>query len=258
MKGDTVLSLQGLGKMYPGNNRGNDISALLRLDLEVRRGEFLAVVGESGCGKSTLINLIAGFIKPTFGTALVNNREITGPGPDRIVVFQDHAVFPWYTALDNVAYGLRRQGMGKIQARAEAQKVLENIGLGEFAHSYPATLSGGMRQRVALARSLVLRPEVLLLDEPFAALDMMTRERLQDELLRMWGEYGCTIVFVTHGLQEALYLADRVLVLQKNGRAILEYNTLPRPRERQDKSIAELSVRLSGCLGDTVGRNEKL
>ena len=250
MQDDIVLELQSLGKTYPAANGTKEVAALTELSLTVRRGEFLAVVGESGCGKSTLIDLIAGFIRPTSGSILANNREVISPGPDRIVVFQDHALFPWYTALDNVAYGLRRQGVAKARARAEAERALQKIGLGGFMRAYPATLSGGMRQRVALARSLVLSPDILLLDEPFAALDLRTREHLQDELLQMWEEYGWTIIFVTHGLTEAVYLADRVLVLQQGQEALLRSVSLPRPRKRQDKAVQKFSIHLSETMAE--------
>ncbi|MDX9763209.1 MAG: ABC transporter ATP-binding protein [Desulfomonilia bacterium] len=243
---NAILRLTGLQKTFPASGGHGQIAAVDDLDLTIFAGEFLAVVGPSGGGKSTLINLVAGFIKPTRGEILKNGLHIRGPGPDRVVVFQDHAIFPWYTALENVAYGLRRQKLGKKQILEKAYEALTLVGLVETAQMYPAAMSGGMRQRVALARVLVLRPDILLLDEPFAALDAITRAHLQDELLKLWADCGWTIIFVTHNLAEAVYLADRVVVLNPPPRGlseIVEIN-IPRPRARN----AEQLILLAGNL----------
>ncbi len=249
MESEVLVEIRKLGMIYPGGWGQGAHTVFADFDLEIYRGEFLAVVGASGCGKSTLIELLAGFIRPSAGEIIVDQVSVTAPGPERIVVFQDHAVFPWYTALDNVAYGLRCRGIGREHARAEAREVLQRLGLGDFLDAYPSTLSGGMRQRVALARSLILRPKLLLLDEPFTALDTSTRSRLQDMLLSLWEEFGLTIVFVTHALSEAVYLADRVLLLgEQAGMAELEVIGLARPRSRGAQSILQLSKKLSGQL----------
>lgn len=254
MNTEFMLELQQVGKVFPGQGRHGTVVALDALSLSIRSGEFVAVVGPSGCGKSTLIDLIAGFSLPTTGKLLAQGKAITGPGPERVVVFQDHAVFPWYTALGNVAYGLRRQGMSRCEARERAYEALNRVGLAEFAYAYPATLSGGMRQRVALARALVLRPRILLLDEPFASLDANTRARLQDELIDLRREYGWTVLFVTHTLSEALYLADRVVVLDRPpiGLRGIETVDLAHPRHRHDPRLAQQRELLQAYLGNSL------
>ncbi|MEZ4600091.1 MAG: ABC transporter ATP-binding protein [Syntrophotaleaceae bacterium] len=251
MSTEISLALDHVGKVFPGQGRQGGVTALSGLELEIKRGEFVAVVGPSGCGKSTLIDLLAGFTRPTSGSILAAGRPVTGPGPDRVVVFQDHAVFPWYTAIGNVAYGLRRQGVPRQEARKRAGEALVRVGLGEFLHAHPFALSGGMRQRVALARALVLNPEVLLLDEPFAALDAVTRARLQDELTALWMEFGWTVIFVTHTLAEAVYLADRVVMLDRPPAGLrgIESVDLPRPRHRRDARLIEYVERLDERLG---------
>ncbi|MDY0227704.1 MAG: ABC transporter ATP-binding protein [Desulfomicrobium apsheronum] len=258
MSTESALVLNGVGKVFPGQGHQDKVVALDGLDLEIRRGEFVAVVGPSGCGKSTLIDLLAGFTRPTSGTILANGRLVRGPGPERVVVFQDHAVFPWYTALGNVAYGLRRQGVPRREAERHAREALVRVGLGDFVNAYPAALSGGMRQRVALARALVLRPAILLLDEPFAALDAVARARLQDELSALWQEFGWTVVFVTHTLAEAVYLADRVIVLERPpvGLCAVESIVLPRPRHRRDPRLIDYVERLDARLGGRLDESD--
>ncbi|GLI33074.1 ABC transporter ATP-binding protein [Desulforhabdus amnigena] len=255
MSTEIAFELRQVRKVFPGRGGRRDaVVALDRLDLVVGVGEFVAVVGPSGCGKTTLIDLIAGFTRPTEGSITAGGQPVRSPGPDRVVVFQDHAVFPWYTALENVAYGLRRQGMGRDRARQCAREALNRMGLGKFVHAYPGTLSGGMRQRVALARALVLKPDILLLDEPFAALDAVTRVRLQDELVMLWQDCGWTVLFVTHNLAEAIYLADRVVVLDRppTGLRKIKPIVLPRPRRRSDARLGEhaehLKVLMGGCF----------
>lgn len=247
---DIALALHQVRKVFPGKGRHGDVIALDALDLTVRRGELVAIVGPSGCGKSTLIDLVAGFTHPTSGAITAMGQPVRGPGPERVVVFQDQAIFPWYTALGNVAYGLRRQGVSRQAARLRAHEALARVGLEDFAHAYPSTLSGGMRQRVALARALILRPDILLLDEPFAALDTRTRFRLQDELVVLWRDFGWTVVFVTHTLAEAVYLADRVIVLDRPpvGLHKIESIDLPRPRDRRDTRLIERTGQLSACM----------
>ena len=181
--------------------------------LDVKPGEFLVLVGPSGCGKSTLLDLLAGLALPTSGRVLIDGRPVTGPARDRGVVFQQYALFPWLTALDNVAFGLEVAGVGKRARREKAAHYLALVGLTDFANRFPHELSGGMKQRVAIARSLAYEPQVLLMDEPFAALDAQTRETLQEELVEIWQRTGKTIVFITHGIDEAVVLGQRVAIM---------------------------------------------
>jgi NitT/TauT family transport system ATP-binding protein len=187
--------------------------ALHEVSLDVAPGEFLVLVGPSGCGKSTMLDLLAGLALPTAGRILIDGRPVTGPARDRGVVFQQYALFPWRSALDNVAFGLEVAGLGARARREQAAHYLELVGLSDFANRYPHELSGGMKQRVAIARSLAYEPEVLLMDEPFAALDAQTRETLQEELVEIWQRTGKTIVFITHGIDEAVVLGQRVAVM---------------------------------------------
>jgi NitT/TauT family transport system ATP-binding protein len=187
--------------------------ALSEVDLEVKEGEFLTLVGPSGCGKSTLLDLLTGLSRPTGGEILIDGRTVEGPGLDRGIVFQQYALFPWRTALGNVEFGLEAKAVPRKERKELGRSYLELVGLDGFADRYPHELSGGMRQRVAIARSLAFDPDVLLMDEPFAALDAQTRESLQEELLRIWEKTGKTIVFITHGIDEAVYLGQRVAVM---------------------------------------------
>ncbi len=210
--------------------------AISDISLEVGDGEFVSILGPSGCGKSTLLYIIGGFVKPTEGTASVKGRKITGPGPDRGPVFQEFALFPWKTVLGNVSYGPRQQGMSRQEAEAKARKLIEMVGLKGYDGFFPKELSGGMKQRVAIARTLAYGPEVLLMDEPFGALDAHTRTRLQNDLLEIWERDRKTVFFVTHSVEEAVYLSDRVVVMTSSpGRikTIVDID-LPRPRRRAE------------------------
>jgi NitT/TauT family transport system ATP-binding protein len=214
------ISLQNVTKEFTvrptkgSSGKGSQtLTALDDLSLDVADGEFLTLVGPSGSGKTTLLDLLAGLSRPTSGQVLVDGRPVTGPGPDRAVVFQQYALFPWRTAAANVSIGLEDKGVSRAQRAKIASSYLELVGLGGFEDRYPHELSGGMKQRVAIARSLAYEPDVLLMDEPFAALDAQTREQLQEELLRIWRATGKTIVFITHGIDEAVYLGQRVAVL---------------------------------------------
>lgn len=188
-------------------------TAIEDLSFEVGDGEFFSVVGPSGCGKSTLLYLIAGFLDVTSGTITVNDHVVEGPGTDRGVVFQDYALFPWKTVMGNVTYGLSENGMPEDERRETAQQFIEMMGLSGFEDTYPKELSGGMKQRVGLARTLAYDPKILLMDEPFGALDQPLREALQDHLLDIWRDLGKTIIFITHDVEEAVYLSERVLVM---------------------------------------------
>ncbi|MFE5723516.1 ABC transporter ATP-binding protein [Streptomyces erythrochromogenes] len=190
-----------------------DFTALDGIDLEIRSGEFLVVVGPSGCGKSTLLDLLGGLSTPTAGRILLDGKPVTGPGLDRGIVFQQYALLPWRTALGNVEFGLEATGVPRRERKSRAREFLDLVGLTGFEDRHPHQLSGGMRQRVAIARSLAYDPDVLLMDEPFAALDAQTRESLQDELRRIWQRTGKTVVFITHGIEEAVYLGQKVAVM---------------------------------------------
>ncbi|NUT90708.1 MAG: ABC transporter ATP-binding protein [Saccharothrix sp.] len=206
------ISFRGVTKRFQVKGSG-EFTALSDIDLDVDRGEFVVLVGPSGCGKSTLLDLLGGLTEPSAGEILLDGRPITGPGLDRGIVFQQYALLPWRTAQGNVEFGLEAVGVPRRQRAARAREFLDLVGLSGFEDRHPHQLSGGMRQRVAIARSLAYDPEVLLMDEPFAALDAQTRESLQDELLRIWRRTGKTVVFITHGIDEAVYLGQRVAVL---------------------------------------------
>lgn len=210
------------------------VQALRDIDLDIRPGEFVSLLGPSGCGKSTIIGAVAGFRPVTAGELLVDSRAVTAPGPDRGVVFQHHTLFPWKRVLENVEFGLKMRGATRAERQAAALAILETVGLGDFTRHYPWQLSGGMQQRVSLARVLVNRPRVMLMDEPFCALDAQTRLQMQQLLLALWHEYHITVLFVTHDVDEAIFLSDRIVVLsERPGRVRAELPvTLPRPRTR--------------------------
>jgi NitT/TauT family transport system ATP-binding protein len=240
------IEIDGLTKRF-----GSDAPLVLdRIDLAVRHNEFVALLGRSGCGKSTLLNLVAGLLEPSAGEVRVKGRPVTGPGEGKGMVFQQHALFPWLSAQGNVEFGSKSRGVPAGERRDRAQKLLELVGLRGFEDRYPAELSGGMQQRVAIARALALDPDILLMDEPFGALDEFTRIEMQDELLRVWSSRKKTVLFVTHSIWEALVLADRVVVLASGpGRiaAVLDV-ALPRPRQRTDPHLIALYDRIWATL----------
>ena len=230
-----ALEVTGLRKSYTKNGQ-----ALQILDVErfaAREGEFITVIGPSGCGKSTFLHIMGGFIGADSGAILVYGQEVRGPGPDRGMMFQEFALFPWKSVAGNVAWGLEAQGFPKEKIDAAVGRYLEMTGLAEFRNHYPAELSGGMKQRTALARVLAFNPKLLLMDEPFGALDAQTRETMQEEVTRLWERTGKTIVFVTHDIEEAVYLGDRIVVLTaRPGRIKEEVKIeLPRPRTLEIK-----------------------
>jgi NitT/TauT family transport system ATP-binding protein len=214
----SAIQVQDVGKTFAiksASRRGasETFVAIENINLEVKAGEFFVIVGPSGCGKSTLLDLVGGLARPSSGRILIDGEPITGPALDRGFVFQQYALFPWRTAQKNIEFGLEAKGVGKRQRAERAQHFLAMVGLAGFGDRYPHELSGGMKQRVAIARSLAYDPAVLLMDEPFAALDAQTRENLQRELLRIWEASGKTIVFITHGIDEAVFLGQRVAVM---------------------------------------------
>jgi nitrate ABC transporter ATP-binding subunit len=234
-KGDPLLVIEDVGKVYP-TPEGNH-TVLSGVNLTVHQGEFICLIGHSGCGKSTLLNMVAGFSRPTYGDVLLKGKRITEPGPDRMMVFQNYALLPWLSAFENIYLAVDAVYTNRPQSKKKemVSELLEMVGLTESADKKPSQLSGGMKQRVAIARALAIRPEVLILDEPFGALDAITKEELQEELLKIWTEYRVTVLMITHDIDEALFLADR-LVMMTNGPAahIGEVLEIPfqRPRNR--------------------------
>lgn len=222
--------------------KDGSVHALGPLDLTVRDGEFVSIVGPSGCGKSTFLRILAGLLPPSDGTVQMQHFDTSVPLS--AVVFQEHSIYPWKTVESNVAFGLQIRGMARKPARAQARVWLERLGLGGFARAYPQTLSGGMRQRVAIARALVLNPELLLMDEPFAALDTQLRKILQEELLTLWQQHQRTVVLITHSIEEAILLSDRVLVMSaRPGRVIAEFEVpFERPRSASIRGTADFAA----------------
>ena len=226
-----AISLRGVGILFGEGSAA--VEAVRGIDLHVEPGEFVSILGPSGCGKSTIIGAIAGYTPVSSGQVLVDDQPIHSPGPDRGVVFQQHTLFPWKTVRENVEFGLKMRRVQRVERRRIALEILEQVGLADFSNHYPAQLSGGMQQRVSLARVLVNRPRVLLMDEPFCALDAQTRLGMQQMLLELWREFHMTVIFVSHDVDEVLFLSDRVLVSSpRPGRiqATLSVD-LPRPRD---------------------------
>jgi NitT/TauT family transport system ATP-binding protein len=236
---------------------GERLLALDRINLQVKAGEFLCIVGPSGCGKSTLLHLIAGLHQQTSGQILVDGQCIQGPGTDRILIFQELGLFPWLTVGQNVEFGMKMKGLGKAEREEKTRYYLRLVHLSQFKDSYTHQLSGGMRQRVALARALATEPDVLLMDEPFAALDAQTRDLLHDELERIWAETGRTIIFVTHNVREAIRLGDRVALLTfRPGRVKREFAVdLPRPRVLEDVHVAHAAREILDELREEINRS---
>ena len=226
----------------------NAVVAVEKADLEIAAGEFVCILGPSGCGKSTLLNSIAGFIEPTSGSISVDNVKVEGPGPDRGMVFQQYSLLPWKTTFENIAMGPRLAG--DPEASKTAEYFLEMVGLSKYRNHYAAELSGGMQQRVGIARALATQPSVLLMDEPFGALDAQTRVFMQENLLDVWTEFGTTVVFVTHDVDESVFLSDRIVVMGSNpGRIVAEFeNDLPRPRDQDLSTSLEFMDLKRRCL----------
>lgn len=237
---------------------GKNVVAVENASLEIKPGEFVCLLGPSGCGKSTLMNTIASFVKPTKGKVLLDGNKVTKPGLDRGMVFQQHSLFPWKSVCDNVAFGPLMAKKGKDEARSIARSFIEMVGLSSYLDSYPGMLSGGMKQRVGIARALANYPNVLLMDEPFGALDAQTRAMMQENLLQIWGEFGITVIFVTHDIDEAVFLADRVVVMSASpGRIIADITVdLPRPRTTDMVASEEYVKTKKKCM--KLIRNESI
>jgi NitT/TauT family transport system ATP-binding protein len=234
----THVALRGVRKVFPGVGGAQAVDALGPVDLDLARGEFFAVVGPSGCGKSTLLEVIAGLTTVSEGTVEFEGRRIAGDVPDGVgVVFQDDASLPWLDVSDNIAFGLRYAGLPAAEQKARVRRALELMGLVDFAASYPAQLSGGMRQRVCIARTLVMQPRLILLDEPFGALDQQTRLLMGDELLRLWRETGATVFLITHALDEAAMLADRIGVMSARPGRLIDVVETRWPRARDSRIV---------------------
>lgn len=250
------IMLSGVFRSY-ANSRGSFTPALQNIDLEIEQGEFVCIVGPSGCGKSTLLHLIAGLDRPTTGELMVDGKAVQAPGTDRILLFQELGLFPWLTVRQNVEFGLKMSGVSRDERRDRARIFLRMVHLSHFEDHFIHQLSGGMKQRVALARSLALRPKILLMDEPFAALDAQTRDMLHDELERIWKETAPTIVFVTHNVREAVRLGDRVLLMSfRPGRIKSQFQiNLQRPRHVEDPDVAYLSKEILGQLREEIDRS---
>ena len=236
-----AIEARGVSVEYERTREKGTLVALEDFDLDVADGEFLAIVGPSGCGKSTFLNVVAGLVPPAAGEVKVFGKPVTGPGPDRAVVFQDYALMPWRTVEKNVRFGLEMQGRIDSDTEAKIARFIKMVGLEGFEKAYPRELSGGMRQRVGLARALVTEPRLLLMDEPFAAVDAMTRELMQEELTRIVAETGQAIIFITHGVDEAITLGDRIAVVTNRPGRIKEIIDvdLPRPRSRASRQLPE-------------------
>lgn len=262
MDRDAYIHLQEIRHVFGASSRSPGVLALDDVSFGVRRGEFLSILGPSGCGKTTLLRMIDGLIKPTKGRILIDGREVRSPGPDRAMVFQDFGLLPWRTALQNVEMGLEFQGKPKAERRKIAHETIDKVGLVGFENSFPHQLSGGMRQRVGLARALSITPDVFLMDEPFGSLDAQTRELMQEELLRIWDQYHRTVVFVTHSIDEAIFCSDRVLIMSARPgqvKVMLDVD-LPRPRTqhnvRATREFGQLREHAWGILREEIAQSQ--
>jgi ABC-type nitrate/sulfonate/bicarbonate transport system ATPase subunit len=250
------ILIQNVSKMFY-NAEGEGIEALKPVNLDIKAGEFVAVIGPSGCGKSTLLNIIAGFETATAGSVWVDGEKITQPDIDRGMVFQQYALFPWLNVSANVEFGLKQMQVPAEERKKIVHSFLELVGLQEFANASIMALSGGMKQRVALARVFCTNPSIILMDEPFGALDALTRSMLQDELLAIWKEYEKTVVLITHSVQEALVLANRIVVItNRPGKIKLDIDiNLPYPRDKKSLEFRELEAQILSQLTDEIAKN---
>jgi NitT/TauT family transport system ATP-binding protein len=251
---EPALQIRGVRKAF-----GPGLIALADIDLTVAPGELVCLLGPSGCGKSTLLNVIAGFVQPDAGEVLAFGRAVSVPGPDRAMVFQEYALFPWMTVAENIAFGLEIKNQPAAVIRDKVSGLIEMLSLRGFGDRYPKDLSGGMRQRVAIARALAVDSPMLLMDEPFGALDALTRRSMQNELLRIWAELRKTIVFVTHGIEESVYLADRVVVMTYRPGTVKRIVEIPlsRPRDPAAPGFATVLRELTGLVEEEQSRHER-
>jgi NitT/TauT family transport system ATP-binding protein len=246
---DSAIRVRNLWMTFPGKSKESPVHVLEEVNLDVRRGEFVCIVGPSGCGKSTLLNIIGGFLKPSSGTVLVEGAPVQGPDPKRIFVFQENGVFPWLSVEENVGFGLLEKT--DAERRETISHYIGMVGLEGFAKSYPRELSGGMRQRVEIARALASSPDIIYMDEPFGALDFITRLKMRADLVRIWREEKKTILFVTHDIEEAVQLADSVLVMSRRPATVSlrEAVNLPRPRDLDSPGYLESRDRIFKHMG---------
>jgi NitT/TauT family transport system ATP-binding protein len=253
--GASHIAVQGVNKIFASADR--EVVALKDIQLDIPQGQFVCLLGPSGCGKSTLLNAIAGFSLPSSGRITADGQVVTGPGPDRGMVFQEYALFPWMTVEKNIAFGLEIKGTPAAQIADTVGTLLAKLGLTDFRTRFPKDLSGGMRQRVAIARILALDSPILLMDEPFGALDALTRRNLQDELLRIWAELGKTVIFVTHSIEEAIYLADRIVVMTYRPGTVKRdlLVDLPRLRDPSSPAFNTLKRELGGLVMEEQQRH---
>ena len=249
-----MLTIENLNKTYISH--GSETSALVDINLQIEEGEFVCLLGPSGCGKSTLLKIIAGLIPATSGRIAINGRSVSSPGPERAVVFQDYALFPWMSVRDNVEFGLEARKIPAAERREASRRLLKVVGLSDFADRFPHQLSGGMKQRVSIARALAVDPSLLLMDEPFGALDAQTRQLLQDELLRIWREYRKTVVFVTHSIEEAIYLSDRIVVMTARPGRVKQIVvvTEARPRDMASADMNQRQREVRAVLNEEIAR----
>ncbi|WP_282941662.1 ABC transporter ATP-binding protein [Paenibacillus sp. RC67] len=248
-----MIEITGVSKTFH-QRTGGSFTAIDNVSLSIQKGEFVSLLGPSGCGKSTLLNLVAGLEQAEQGSITVNGKPCSTPGPDRVVVFQEHALFPWLTVLDNVAFGLKQKGIGKKEREAMAMEQIKSVHLSKFADRYPHELSGGMKQRAAIARALAMDPEILLMDEPFAALDEQTRLILHRELEDIWMRTRKTILFITHNIREAVILSDRVLVMSTRPGTIKKEFAVQaaRPRDWADPLLHHVESSIMDALADEL------
>jgi NitT/TauT family transport system ATP-binding protein len=253
----TSIKIEAVNKVFA--SAGGDVIALKDINLTIGSGEFVCLLGPSGCGKSTLLNAIAGFSHPSSGAILAGDSRVRQPGPDRGMVFQEYALFPWMTIQQNIAFGLEIAGRPAAAIRERVELLLNMLSLHEFRDRFPKDLSGGMRQRVAIARVLALESPIMLMDEPFGALDALTRRNLQDELLKIWKEFGTTIVFVTHSIEESIYLADRTIVMTYRPGTVKRdvQIMLPRPRDPSDPEFNRLKRELGTLVMEEQQRHHQ-
>jgi len=252
------LEVEHVSKIHV-TRRGDPFLALHDVNIQVGKNEFFSIVGPSGCGKTTLLNLIAGFEKPSLGEIRVDGELITEPGWERAVVFQEYALFPWYTIFENVCYGLKRKRVPKAEQKELAEHYIQLVGLARFKTRFPRELSGGMRQRVSIARALAVNPSILLMDEPFGSLDIQTREYMQDELLKIWQCEPKTVIFVTHSIDEAIKLSDKIAIMASSPGRVAEIKVVEteRPRDPTDSTMVRLAVEVKEWLRTQISIAEQ-